>query len=62
MARTITARIIQTTTITEAQDYETRWLWTYKNERPNMATSGLTTAMELENSGLTFRVKFAKMG
>ena len=42
------ARTIQFTTIEEAQDYDTRWLWTYRNERPNMATSGLKTAMKLK--------------
>lgn len=28
--------------IAEAQDFATRWLWTYNNERPNMALGGIT--------------------
>ncbi len=28
--------------ITEVQDFATRWLWTYNNERPNMALGGIT--------------------
>ena len=32
--------------IEEAQDYATRWLWTYNNERPNMALGGITPAMK----------------
>jgi putative transposase len=34
-------------TIGEAQDQATRWLWTYNNERPNMAIGGITPAMKL---------------
>jgi len=26
----------------EVQDFATRWLWTYNNERPNMALGGIT--------------------
>ena len=33
-------------TIEEAQDHATRWLWTYNNERPNMAIGGITPAMK----------------
>jgi len=39
--------------IEEAQDHATRWLWTYKNERPNMALGGITPRHETE----TGRVK-----
>src|SRR5690606_4189208 len=28
--------------ISEAQDHATRWLWTYNHERPNMALGGIT--------------------
>jgi transposase InsO family protein len=28
--------------IQEVQDFATRWLWTYNNERPNMALSSIT--------------------
>lgn len=28
--------------IEEVQEYATRWLWTYNNERPNMALGGIT--------------------
>jgi putative transposase len=28
--------------IQEVQDFATRWLWTYNNERPNMALGGIT--------------------
>ena len=33
--------------IDQAQDAATRWLWTYNNERPNMALSGITPAQKL---------------
>lgn len=35
------------TTIKEAQNTATQWLWTYNNERPNMAIGGITPAMKL---------------
>lgn len=34
-------------TIEEAQTTATTWLWTYNNERPNMAIGGITPAMKL---------------
>lgn len=34
-------------TIEEAQNTATSWLWTYNNERPNMAIGGITPAMKL---------------
>ena len=34
-------------TITEVQDYATRWLWLYNNERPNMAIGGITPKQKL---------------
>ncbi|MEP2319937.1 MAG: integrase core domain-containing protein, partial [Lentilitoribacter sp.] len=37
-------------TIEEAQDQATRWLWTYNNERPNMAIGGITPAMKLKTA------------
>lgn len=37
-------------TIEEAQMTATRWLWTYNNERPNMAIGGITPAMKLEQA------------
>lgn len=37
-------------TIKEAQDYATRWLWTYNNERPNMAIGGITPIMKLNQA------------
>ncbi|NKX62620.1 transposase, partial [Labrenzia sp. 5N] len=27
-----------------------RWLWTYNNERPNMAIGGITPAMKLKTA------------
>jgi putative transposase len=33
--------------IQEAQDFATRWLWTYNNERPNMALGGITPRQKL---------------
>jgi len=30
--------------ISSVQDFATRWLWTYNNERPNMAIGGITAA------------------
>lgn len=34
-------------TIEEVQDTATKWLWTYNNDRPNMAIGGITPAMKL---------------
>jgi putative transposase len=36
--------------IEEAQNTATQWLWTYNNERPNMAIGGITPAMKLANA------------
>jgi putative transposase len=33
--------------IEEVQDYATRWLWVYNNERPNMAIGGITPKQKL---------------
>ena len=33
--------------IEEVQDHATKWLWTYNNERPNMAIGGITPSMKL---------------
>jgi putative transposase len=35
-------------TIEEAQEQATNWLWTYNNDRPNMAIGGITPAMKLK--------------
>ena len=35
------------TEIDEAQDYATKWLWTYNHERPNMALGGITPMQKL---------------
>ena len=35
------------TTIEEVQNAETKWLWTYNNERPNMAIGGITPKQKL---------------
>lgn len=40
-------------TIEEAQNTATRWLWTYNNERPNMAIGGITPAMKLAQANNT---------
>ncbi len=34
-------------TIEEVQDFATRWLWIYNNERPNMALGGITPNQKL---------------
>ena len=34
-------------TITEVQEFATRWLWTYNYERPNMALGGITPKQKL---------------
>lgn len=34
-------------TIEAVQESATRWLWTYNNERPNMALGGITPSMKL---------------
>ncbi|WP_419784270.1 IS3 family transposase [Maridesulfovibrio sp.] len=33
--------------IQEVQDYATKWLWTYNNERPNMGIGGITPMQKL---------------
>jgi putative transposase len=33
--------------ISEAQDAATNWLWTYNNERPNMALGGINPKQKL---------------
>lgn len=33
--------------IEEVQEYATRWLWTYNNERPNMGLGGITPRQKL---------------
>ena len=33
--------------IEQVQEFATRWLWTYNNERPNMALGGLTPKQKL---------------
>ena len=35
-------------TIEEAQEQATKWLWTYNNDRPNMAICGITPTMKLK--------------
>lgn len=35
-------------TIQEVQDHATRWLWTYNNDRPNMAIGGITPRQKLK--------------
>lgn len=37
-------------TIGQVQNAATRWLWTYNNERPNMALGGITPMMKLANA------------
>lgn len=37
-------------TIQEAQEQATHWLWTYNNDRPNMAIGGITPAMKLKQA------------
>ena len=32
----------------KAQDHATQWLWTYNNDRPNMAIGGITPAQKLK--------------
>ena len=34
--------------IEEVQEYATRWLWMYNNERPNMALGGITPKQKLK--------------
>ena len=33
--------------LAEVQEYATRWLWTYNNERPNMGLGGITPIQKL---------------
>jgi putative transposase len=34
----------------EIQDFATKWLWSYNNERPNMGIGGITPAMKLKQA------------
>jgi putative transposase len=34
----------------EIQDFATKWLWRYNNERPNMGIGGITPAMKLKQA------------
>jgi len=36
--------------IEEVQDAATKWLWTYNNERPNMAIGDITQQQKLQQS------------
>ena len=36
--------------IKEVQDQSTKWLWTYNNDRPNMAIGGITPIMKLKQA------------
>lgn len=36
--------------IAEVQAAATRWLWTYNNERPNMALGGITPTMKRQQA------------
>lgn len=38
------------TDIEEVQLAATEWLWTYNNQRPNMAIGGITPIKKLQNS------------
>jgi putative transposase len=40
----------QFASIKEAQDQATNWLWTYNNQRPNMAIGGIPPAAKLANA------------
>lgn len=40
------------TTIEEVQEAATKWLWTYNNERPNMAIGGITPMQKLAMSSM----------
>ena len=33
--------------ISEVQEFATKWLWTYNHERPNMALGGITPKQKL---------------
>lgn len=35
-------------TLEEVQDFATKWLWSYNNERPNMGIGGITPAQKLK--------------
>ena len=36
--------------IKEAQEFATKWLWTYNNERPNMGIGGITSVQKLKTA------------
>ncbi len=33
--------------VSDGQDFATRWLWTYNHERPNMALGGITPIQKM---------------
>lgn len=37
--------------LSEVQEFATKWLWHYNNERPNMALGGITPSMKLKQAG-----------
>ena len=37
--------------LSEVEEFATKWLWHYNNERPNMALGGITPRMKLELAG-----------
>jgi putative transposase len=49
-------------TIEEAQEQATNWLWTYNNDRPNMAVGGTTPAMKLKMAAQFYWRTPSKMG
>tara|TARA_R110002012_G_scaffold220384_1_gene391872 strand:+ start:288 stop:428 length:141 start_codon:yes stop_codon:yes gene_type:complete len=34
--------------IAQAQEFATKWLWKYNNQRPNMGIGGITPAQKLK--------------
>lgn len=48
--------------IEEVQEYATRWLWTYKIERPNMALGEITPRQKLDLAASTLLLTPAKNG
>jgi putative transposase len=38
--------------VSDVQDYATKWLWSYNHERPNMALGGITPKQKLANRSL----------
>ncbi len=45
----------------EVQNKATEWLWTYNNDRPNIAIGGITAVMKLKQAAQFYKLILLKM-